>query len=289
MHRTSKISINDRRKIRWISWLLIFLFICCLFFAAISTDIKTVCYTVRSEKIKSPVKICVVSDLHSCIHGDNQIKLIEAIRSGNPDLIAFTGDICDDHVPNIGTELLLDAIASDYPCYYVSGNHEFWTGNMEGLREMFRSYGVTILRGDCGTIEIKGNNINICGIDDPDCYYYEPNGIPYKKQMSMLENAADNGYFTIFLAHRPERIKQYLDFPFDLILSGHAHGGQWRIPGLVNGVFAPNQGAFPKYAGGQYSFGDTEFIVSRGLSLKNIRKLPRIFNPPELVFITLER
>ena len=88
------------------------------------------------------------------------------------------------------------------------------------------------------------------------------------------------------LAHRPERIKDYLAYGFDLILSGHAHGGQWRIPGLLNGLLAPNQGLFPQYAGGRYDWEGTVFLVSRGLARESTR-VPRIFNPPELVAVDL--
>ena len=94
------------------------------------------------------------------------------------------------------------------------------------------------------------------------------------------------GKFSVLLAHRPERIEDYLQYPFDLIVSGHAHGGQWRIPGILNGLLAPNQGFFPPYAGGQYDFADTTLIVSRGLARESTR-IPRIFNRPELVVIDL--
>jgi len=92
--------------------------------------------------------------------------------------------------------------------------------------------------------------------------------------------------FTLLLSHRPERIEDYLGYPFDLILSGHAHGGQWRLPGIVNGLYAPNQGLFPKYAGGRYDFEDTAFLVSRGLAREST-KIPRVFNRPELVVVDL--
>ena len=93
--------------------------------------------------------------------------------------------------------------------------------------------------------------------------------------------------FSILLAHYPEQIEYYRGFhSFDLILSGHAHGGQWRIPRLVNGVFSPNQGFLPKYAGGEYVFDDTVMIVSRGLS-RTKEVIPRIFNNPELMIIDI--
>lgn len=91
--------------------------------------------------------------------------------------------------------------------------------------------------------------------------------------------------FNILLAHRPEYIEEYGQYPFDLVLSGHAHGGQWRIPYLMNGLIAPNQGWFPKYAGGLYRHGDMTEIVGRGLLLD---WKPRLFNPPEIVVVDIE-
>ena len=90
----------------------------------------------------------------------------------------------------------------------------------------------------------------------------------------------------VLLAHRPENIKCYLQYPFDLIVSGHAHGGQWRIPGLLNGLYAPHQGLFPRYAGGRYDFDGATFLVSRGLARESTR-VPRIFNRPELVIVDI--
>lgn len=101
-----------------------------------------------------------------------------------------------------------------------------------------------------------------------------------------MEHVPDNGLYTILLAHRPEWIDLYGTYDFDLVLSGHAHGGQWRLPGLINGVFAPDQGMLPKYAGGKYGVNGTTMIVSRGLAREST-SVPRIFNRPELVVVDL--
>jgi len=106
------------------------------------------------------------------------------------------------------------------------------------------------------------------------------------QQILDAEGQTDPALFTIFMAHRPEYIDVYLQYDFDLILSGHAHGGQWRIPGILNGFLAPNQGFFPQYAGGMYEFSDKTFIVSRGLA-KESTSIPRVFNPPELVIVDI--
>lgn len=89
------------------------------------------------------------------------------------------------------------------------------------------------------------------------------------------------------MAHRPNYIENYANYPFDVVLSGHAHGGQWRIPGLLNGLYAPGQGFFPKYAGGQYQLANTTFYVSRGLDTQYHPWLFRFYNRPELVIVDL--
>ena len=96
----------------------------------------------------------------------------------------------------------------------------------------------------------------------------------------------ENGNYTILLSHRPELFEHYVSRGFDLVLCGHAHGGQWRIPRILNGLYAPNQGLFPQYAGGQYDSDATTMIVSRGLARESTR-LPRIFNRPELVLVEI--
>ena len=194
--------------------------------------------------------------------------------------------ICDDVIPDDNVIFLLEGIADRYPCYYVTGNHEYWSGRIDNILELFRSYGVTVLDGSCDMPELKEQKITICGITDPDAVLYTKDALDTKTQLDALSAAVDSGQYTILLAHRPERIDMYRQYPFDLILAGHAHGGQWRLPGIVNGVFAPDQGLFPGYAGGIYRLPDTIMVVSRGLARESTR-VPRIFNPPELVIVTL--
>ena len=110
----------------------------------------------------------------------------------------------------------------------------------------------------------------------------------FAEQLDSLAQAnADFSGFSLLLAHRPARIQQYLSGGYDLVLCGHAHGGQWRIPGILNGLLAPDEGFFPKYAGGTYRFDETTMIVSRGLARESTR-VPRLYNPPELVLVELQ-
>lgn len=128
--------------------------------------------------------------------------------------------------------------------------------------------------------------LNLCGVSDPQGTHYINNVTSVLDQLKNIESSIKQEYYTILLSHRPELINDYLDYSSDLILSGHAHGGQWRIPFLVNGVFAPGEGTFPEFAGGLYSFEQTSFIVSRGLA-RETTWVPRIFNRPELVIINI--
>lgn len=255
-------------------------------FAALDSRLLIRTYILESEKITQPVRIALITDLHSCFYSDDQMELIEAIRSQDPDLVLLGGDICDDKIPNDNTEALLKGIADQYPCFYVTGNHEYWSEDIDAILELFQSYGVTILNGNAGTLEINGQKINLCGVPDPDIDSFTDTAVSWEQMLQALSGIHQNGYYTILLSHRPERIESYLNYDFDLILSGHAHGGQWRIPGILNGLFAPNQGLFPKYAGGEYRFQETTMIVSRGLAREST-PLPRIFNRPELVIVDL--
>ena len=246
-------------------------------------------YTIQTDKIASPVRMAVITDLHSTLYGDRQAGLIKTIQSQNPDMILLIGDIADDQVPHDGTRQLLSVIGAAYPCYYVSGNHEYWTGEIDSIKKMIASYGVTILAGKTASITINQQKLLLGGVDDPEGFLDSPfvdgdvrQG--WKEQLDSCQAATAHGIYSILLTHRPELVEQYSNSGFDLVLAGHSHGGQVRIPGLLNGLIAPHQGFFPQYAGGRYQLGTTAMIVSRGLSRS---RLPRVFNPPELVMVEL--
>lgn len=276
----------EKQKKRKKIYIAAFFFILAFLLAAFDVRLKTVNYTIESEKISNNVRIALITDLHSCRYGEGQKHLIKAIEKQNPDLILFGGDICDDEIPHDNTEALLKAISNKYPCYYVTGNHEFWSDEVESILDMFRSYNVNVLQGSYQTIEVNGEKVNICGIDDPEAErYVENSGIT--QQLQAVQEASDNGFYTILLAHRPELNATYRQYGFDLIMCGHAHGGQWRLPGIINGLLAPNQGWFPPYAGGEFTFENSSMVVSRGLARESTR-IPRIFNRPELVIVDLK-
>lgn len=245
-------------------------------------------YQIEDERINNTVRIAHISDLHSCKYGRQQENLIKAIDSQTPDVILMTGDMFDDGSDDENTEFFLQGIYEKYPCYYVTGNHEFYSEKEQFYEKMsmLEQYGVTILSGETNFITLNGETINICGADDPYSYRID-NTINFNAQLQSTSEQSDNGNFTILLSHRPELFETYTEYDFDLVLCGHAHGGQWRIPWILNGLYAPNQGFFPAYAGGLYEKNDTTMIVSRGLS-NCVPLFPRIYNRPELCIIDIK-
>lgn len=243
-------------------------------------------YKIDSDKVDAEIKIAQVSDLHSCWYGKNQQTLINAIDNSDPDIVVMTGDIYDDRLSHNNADIFLEQISKKYSCYYVTGNHEIWAGNDDEIKEKVRSYGVTVLEGTSKTLEINGQKINICGIDDLCASNYHKE-INIFTELTELNKVSSEDTFSLLLSHRPELLTTYKNFNYDLVLTGHAHGGQWRVPGVINGLYAPNQGLLPKYAGGFYKDENTNMIVSRGLSREN-NPVPRFFNRPELVIIEIE-
>jgi len=260
------------------------------FFLVLScTTIKVRDYELDTSLLaeKSQIKIVLISDLHSTIFGKDQTTLIELIKKEKPDLIVLSGDIVDDVVPDLGAGLLLSGIKDIAPIYYVTGNHEYWSGNVQNIRKWLQSYQVNILSDTYVPLNINNNEIILAGIEDPDKKLFETPDYNQKIIMESTFRELDEKIsYKILIAHRPENIETYKKYSFNLVLSGHTHGGQVRIPYIMNGLYARNQGLFPKYAGGLYQLNNTTLIISRGLSVNFWR--PRIFDNPELVVITIE-
>lgn len=181
---------------------------------------------------------------------------------------------------------MLKGIKDLAPIYYVTGNHEWWSGDVEGKIAVLESYGVNVLRGDSQELQINGTTVLLSGVDDPVIGQYDTHGTTMEEQLNRFSNQEKGDHFSVLLAHRPERITSYLDLDYDLVVSGHAHGGQVRIPFLLKGLYAPNQGFFPKHTSGIIQYGKTNHVISRGLSFNF--KLPRVFNPPEIVLICVQ-
>ncbi len=264
----------------WIIPLLVFFAAVGLFLLwSVRLELTVTTYAVKSTKLTAPIRIALLSDLHSGQYGEGQQELIEAVGVSKADAYFLVGDIIDDHGAETPAWELVEALGEMAPCFYVTGNHEERTNDTERMKDTLRGYGVLPLDGETAPLTVRGQTVLVCGADDP--YQDEETFADTLEQFG--KEAAQE--YRILLSHRPERIAAYEASGCDLILSGHAHGGQVRIPGLLNGLLAPGQGLFPKYAGGCYPIGARQqLVVSRGLA-KN-HKL-RIFNPPELVIIDL--
>lgn len=246
-----------------------------LFAAALSQRLQVTQYTLESTKLVKDATLAVVSDLHNSFFGEGQTQLVQEICAVEPDAVLLTGDMADSFESMDGVRTLLQALKGAYPVYYVSGNHECASDELAEIKAELRDLGVRVLEGEG---EMLPCGVRITGTDDPLCLTREQ----WKAQVERCKSTDD--VFTVLMAHRPDRIDFYGE-GFDLILSGHAHGGQARIPLLLeNGLWAPNQGWLPKYTCGVHSAGSGRMIVSRGLC-KNA--LPRVFNRPELVIVRL--
>lgn len=266
-------------------------------------SVKVPKYTINYGS-KKTVKIIQISDFHSNDFGKNEEKLISKIRDEQPDVIFITGDLFEYKFKEKGIEnvkKLLSGIQGVCPFYFVSGNHEYYYGHSNECAYLIEEYGGTVLSNRVVQTNINGIDFVIAGIEDP-IFFVLPeerkrdakNDEAFLSKMKEISKVAAEtpGEFYVLLAHRPEYINEYkADGIYNLILSGHAHGGQWRLPPFINGLYAPGQGLFPKYAGGRYDFKDDKknstFIVSRGLSHQE-PFFPRIFNQIELVEILIQ-
>lgn len=240
-------------------------------------------YHLNSHKVKDNIRILFLSDLHNNLFGDQQVNLIEQIAEQKPDIVLLGGDMYD-HVGNVQhTTVLLNRISQHFPTFYVTGNHELRMDHLNGFKRLMREMNIQVLEGDSVKVTVGKTKLVIHGVDDA------RNKAVFKKQLRRVGRHIDSRYVNVLLSHRPEQVKRYEAYPFDLILSGHAHGGQFRLPGLINGLYSPQQGFFPKYAGGEYELDNhSTMIVSRGLMVEH-QQFPRIFNPPEIVVVDIER
>lgn len=279
---------QSKKRLRILAIVLILL--AALVFAAFYRGLILARYETLSSKLhnREPIRAVLLTDLHNYIYEPVQQPLIRLVKELRPDVIFLSGDMADDRNPFQGMALLLDGISKLAPCYYVTGSHDYWSGDIENIKASIKGFGVTVLEGQTTELTVRGQRLLISGIDDPVMASVLPGeneDDAYRRALHAFDHLDREGY-NILVAHRPDFIAEYHALGFDLVLSGHTHGGQVRIPFLLNGLYAPNQGYFPKYAGGLYDVNGTYMLVSRGLSY--YPELPRIFNPPEVVLFELK-
>ena len=277
------------RKIKKLNiFLLILLVIAILTFSALDNNLSIAKYEFNSDKVPQgeKVRIVFIADLHNQSFGNDEDILINMVKVQSPDLILLGGDFIYAISKTDMTIKFLKGIKGVAPIYFVTGNHEYWTKCVEKVKTIITDCGVKILEDKVVQLNIKNIPIMVYGLEDPDKKGYQDENYNQPKSLEMLWNMnKDKVAYKILLAHRPELIEMYKKYEFNLVLSGHTHGGQVRIPFILNGLYAPNQGDFPKYAGGLYRFGQLNLVVSRGLYINP--KLLRIFNPPEIDVIDI--
>ena len=246
-------------------------------------------YEVVSDRIPQDFegfRIAQVSDLHNAEFGEGNEKLIQLLSQTDPDVIVITGDLIDSRHTDI--EIALDFARQAVkiaPVYYVSGNHEARVREYEDLKMGLAEAGVVILENQNVQITREGESITLMGIDDPsfqEDYLFGDSESVARQAIDDLQNESEG--YTILLSHRPELFDLYVDTAMDLVFSGHAHGGQFRLP-FVGGLVAPNQGFFPKFDEGRFTEENTTMIVSRGVGNSIIPI--RFNNRPEIVLVTL--
>lgn len=247
-----------------------------------NNDILMTRITYENKKIPSSFDgfvIVQISDLHNMRFGKDQNVLLQKIKDVHPDLIAVTGDVIDNIRTDFAVVLeFIQGATQIAPVYYVPGNHEARISNYDNLRASMTNAGVHILENKQIRLEREGSSIELDGIIDP---FFKP----VQESLADLD-FADLSIFRILLSHRPELIRLYASKKIDLVLAGHAHGGQIRIPFLMPGLIAPDQGLFPKYTSGSYTEAATTEIVSRGLG--NSTFPFRVLNRPEIIVVTLK-
>ena len=279
-----------KKKFTFLAVVVIVLVALVIWIAWGNTALELNTYTISSSKLPQSFdgyRIAHVSDLHNAEMGKDNEKLLTMLRDADPDMIAITGDLIDSR--NTDIEVALQFIREAVkiaPCYYVTGNHEARVNEYGELKAGMEAAGVTVLEDAKFKISIDGETIMLIGINDPsyqtDYLFGDAQTVVDTK---LTELHSDSDGYTILLSHRPELFDTYADHDMDLVLSGHAHGGQFRLP-FIGGLVAPNQGLFPEYDAGICTEGNTNMLVSRGVG-NSI--LPfRINNRPEVILIELQ-
>ena len=247
-------------------------------------------YEIQSDRIPqgfAGFRIAQVSDLHNAEFGEGNSKLIQLLSRTEPDIIVLTGDLIDSRQTDIEIALNFAQQAMQIsPVYYVSGNHEARVYEYEDLKMGLADAGVIVLENQKVVITREGERITLIGVDDPsfqESYLFgDAEGVA-KQTIETLQSESDG--YTVLLSHRPELFDLYVDTGMDLVFSGHAHGGQVRLP-FIGGLVAPNQGFFPKYDAGLFSEENTNMIVSRGVGNSIIPM--RFNNRPEIIIAELK-
>lgn len=234
-------------------------------------------YFLKSKRIKTPVRMMVLSDLHDEYFGLNMEKLALEILKEKPDLIVMPGDMVqeDDHKENAFT---LFRQLRGIPMFYCTGNHEERHPDVNLVLKQLQEFDIQILDHQAVLFQKGDTFLEIAGIS---CRKHESD-----YHVEEIDRLFTTKHYRILLSHRPHWVNLYRNLNCQMVISGHAHGGQWRIPAAKISAFAPQQGIFPKYTQGMHVLGRTVLVVSRGL-VKQYHGIPRLYNNPEIVLVHL--
>lgn len=282
--------MNRKRRIIILASILVCITVLAAWIAWGNSALMVTTHSIHSKYLPdafSGYKIAQVSDLHNAEFGDDNTELITLLEKEAPDIIVLTGDLIDSRKTDVAVaSSFAEMTAEIAPTYFVTGNHEARISEYDELRDNLIAAGVVVLENEAVTVEKDGEEITLLGVNDPSFQTDYLMGDSASVVQSALDGLIDDEQYTILLSHRPELFETYAGAGVDLVFSGHAHGGQFRIP-FLGGVIAPNQGFFPKYDAGLYTQGVTNMVVSRGLG--NSLFPFRVNNRPEVIIVELTK
>ena len=239
-------------------------------------------YQVESTKVSGNIRVVCVADRHLKEFGKENQRLVDAIASYHPDIIAIPGDMNIESNPDYSEVInLMEKLKDVAPVYYSLGNHEIEAmlfRDSQIYRDV-KSLGIHIMNNEVETVKVSDSQIDIIGLTQSPITYADYGADFFDQAMNSSEN------FKLVLTHYPENFLGVIeDYPIDLALCGHAHGGLIRLP-FIGGLYAPDQGFFPKLCDGYHEESNSKFIVNKGLSTSGI--VPRMNNSPEISIIDI--
>lgn len=275
--------------------LILFVLLSCFDLYASKYFLQCSYYTISDDRIEHPFRIVQLSDLHNSTFGENNKRLVRKVLEQNPDIILITGDLINETEKDLSIALgLISALSSSgIPVYISYGNHEnsYKERFSVDLSTLYEDAGARVLNFAYEDIDIHGQTIRLGGVYGyclPEKYLHS--GPAKEKEVNFLKDFQDTSLYTILMCHMPVTwiLNNSLnEWDCDLVLCGHAHGGQIRIP-FVGGLYAPDQGYFcGKEMGLYYSDNQKKImILTRGLG--NTEKIPRVNNVPEIVVVDIK-
>lgn len=287
-------TIKNHKKQKFKGLKLIIICIIILFTIYIIADqywIVTKDYTIKSEKIDGSFTIAMISDLHNMNFGNNNDVVIDKIKERSPDIIAVIGDIVDEDTYNMTPALnVMKRLPNIATTYYISGNHDKYCPTYDEFKQELKNNGVCNILGSVKDLNVNGNKIYLLGINS-----YSLGDVEIPQYTNLMNRFCAKDGYKILLCHYPEYVPyffeqdKYCTTDFDLMLSGHTHGGVIDIP-FIGGMFAPNQGIFPEYVKGLYYIdkeNENPFYMCITGGLGQTEKCIRVNNFPEITFITV--